>query len=192
SAGHATSVIPTSPTTKPRKRRGDGIRRAKPAATIAVNKGFAPINMPVSADETRCSANGNMLRGNANQRTPSDVMRLQSDREIARRADGKDASGATPTLSRTKVTPLGPIALRASAMKRNDAPQMAPGIAMSSQSVDAVSVTESDAAAHRTVEMALEATAFVIVRRPHAQCVDNPRAAVRLRMRRTRSNRAGT
>ena len=35
---------------------------------------------------------------------------------------------------RVKVTPLGPIASSPSAMNRNDAPQMSPGIAMSDQS----------------------------------------------------------
>ena len=69
--GQATSTVPASPTASPAARRRDGARRASTEATTAVNSGFAPFSIPVRAEETRCSAKGNMLSGNAIQITPS-------------------------------------------------------------------------------------------------------------------------
>ena len=115
----------------------DGQRRAMPAATIAVKSGTAPFSMPVSADETCCSAKGNMLSGNAIQSTPTSAVPRQSSRRIARREPGNRARVRKPTRMRVKVTPLGPMASRPSAMKRNEAPQMAPGTMRRTQSMNA-------------------------------------------------------
>ena len=76
-------------------------------------------------------------------------MRGQADRGTGWRADGKHASVRNPTPMRVKVTPLGPTALSASAMKRNDAPQIVPGTASSSQPVASVCAVEMDTAVSR-------------------------------------------
>ena len=115
----------------------DGHRRAMPAATIAVKSGTAPFSMPVSADETRCSAKGNMLSGKAIQSTPTSAVPSQSSRLTGRREPGNSARVRNPTRMRVKVTPLGPIASSPSAMKRNDAPQMTPGTMSRIQSMNA-------------------------------------------------------
>jgi hypothetical protein len=115
----------------------DGSRRAMPAATIAVKSGTAPFSIPVSADETCCSAKGNMLSGNAIQSTPTSAMPGQSSRPTGRREPGNSASVRKPTRMRVNVTPFGPIASRPSAMKRNDAPQMTPGTMSRIQSISA-------------------------------------------------------
>jgi hypothetical protein len=98
-----------------------------PDATSAAKSGTAPFSMPVSAEETRCSAYGNMLRGKAIQSTPRRATAPQSERGTGRREAGSRDSVIKPTRMRTKVTPLGPIDASPSAMKRNEAPQMIPG-----------------------------------------------------------------
>jgi hypothetical protein len=59
---------------------------------MAVKRGIAPFSIPVSAEETRCSAKGNMLRGKASQSTPSKAMPGQSERATDPRADGMSPS----------------------------------------------------------------------------------------------------
>src|SRR5258708_18403304 len=107
--------------------RRDGSLHAIKAATAAVNSGFAPFNIPVSAEDTYRSANGNMLSGNAIQNAPSATIFSQSERSTGLRADGKHNSVRNPTASRTNVTPPGPIAPSASAINKYDAPQINPG-----------------------------------------------------------------
>src|SRR4051812_40797077 len=118
--------------------RPDGTFLAIAAATMVTNRGVVAFSMPVKADETRCSAKGNMLSGNANQRMLSAKIPGQADRSMRFRAAGKKESVAKPMAMRMNETPFGPIARRPSAMKRNDAPQITPGVATRSQSaVDA-------------------------------------------------------
>jgi hypothetical protein len=57
-----------------------GSRWASRLATAATHNGVAPFSIPVNADETCCSANGNMLNGNANHNTPSAAVPAQSAR----------------------------------------------------------------------------------------------------------------
>ena len=91
--------------------------------------------MPVSAEETRSSAYGNILRGNANQSSASHATELRSARATGFRADGNQASVANPIQIRTKQTPLGPIARKPSAINRKEAPQMRPGATRSSHAL---------------------------------------------------------
>ena len=76
-----------------------------------------------------------MLKGNANQSKPNHATAPQSDRATGFLAEGNKASVANPMLIRTKVRPLGPIARKPSAIKRNDAPQISPGMMRSNQPV---------------------------------------------------------
>src|SRR3954454_9119843 len=125
--GSATSTAPAGPTASPVAMPRDGALLAILDATAAANSGMAPFSMPVSAEETRCSANGNMLRGNAIHNTPSSTVGQRSSLAIGRRDAGSTDRVRKPTAMRQKVTPLGPIASSPSAMNRNDAPQMTPG-----------------------------------------------------------------
>src|SRR5712691_3343102 len=118
----------------PTSTAGGGMRRARPAATAAANSGVAPFSIPVSADETCCSANGNMLSGKASHTMPSAAAPERSDRRICRRAAGTSDSVRKPTAMRTNVTPFATAASSPSAMNRNDAPQLQPGRISSSQS----------------------------------------------------------
>jgi hypothetical protein len=129
------STVPPNPTARPAATARDGARRVRPAATMAVKRGIAPFSIPVSAEETRCSAKGNMLRGKASQSTPSKAMPGQSERATDPRADGMSPSVMNPMRIRVKVKPLGPTDLSPSAMKRKDAPQISPGPTSRSQSV---------------------------------------------------------
>src|SRR4051812_6243748 len=83
--------------------------------------------MPVRAEETRCSAKGNILSGDANQSRPSHATEAQSFFATGCRAEGNKASVPNPTQMRTNATPLGPIERRPSAMNKKEAPQMSPG-----------------------------------------------------------------
>jgi len=108
--GQATRMVPINPTASPTVTARDGKLRARTAATIAVKIGFAPFSTPVSADETRCSANGNRLSGKAIHSTPNKAMLGQAERGMCPRAEGNKASVAKPTRIRAKVRPLGPTA----------------------------------------------------------------------------------
>src|SRR6185369_17296202 len=66
--GNAIKNEPAIPVNRPRRMRADGTFLASAAATMVTNIGVVAFNIPVNAEETRCSAKGNMLRGNANQR----------------------------------------------------------------------------------------------------------------------------
>lgn len=77
-----------------------------------------------------------MLSGKAIHTTPRSAIAPQSRRLTERHDAGNSASVAKPIRIRTNVTPFGPIARDASAMKRNDAPQMTPGMINSNQSSD--------------------------------------------------------
>ena len=59
------------------------------AAKIAV----APFSMPAMADDTRCSANGNMLSGKASQMMLSAAIGQKSPGASGRRAAGHDREG---------------------------------------------------------------------------------------------------
>ena len=98
-------------------------------------RGLAPFSIPVIADDTRCSANGNIVRGNANHSNPSQTTEPQSPRSTGFREEGNNASVANPTQIRMKQTPFGPSERSPSAMNRNDAPEIRPGITSSSQPV---------------------------------------------------------
>src|SRR5262245_61448150 len=113
---------------------GVGGRLARRLATAAAHSGTAPLSIPVSADDTRSSANGNMLSGNAIHSTPRTTPFQRSEDPRRRRAAGTSDSAPKPMARRTKVTPFGPIERRLSAMKRYEAPQMRPGRISSAQS----------------------------------------------------------
>ena len=73
--GAAISTMPASPATRPTIWRRGGRRRTISAATMAVKIGVAPFSMPVTLDETRCSASGNSDSGIATHTTPSSASR---------------------------------------------------------------------------------------------------------------------
>ena len=75
-----------------------------------------------------------MLSGKANQSRPSHATEPQSARATGFRAEGNRARVRKPIEMRTNAMPLGPMERSPSAMKRNDAPQMRPGMMSSSQS----------------------------------------------------------
>ena len=136
--GSATKTEPASPVKRPKSTRLEGALRAITVATMATKIGVTAFNIPVNAEETCCSANGNMLSGRANQRMPSNTIPGQAERSMVLRAAGNSASVRKPTEILVKVTPFGATDLSPSAMNRNDAPQMIPGIATSSQSVEVI------------------------------------------------------
>lgn len=111
-AGQASSVVPASPTMRPHITSPDGARRVTHAATMAVNNGLAPFSMPVSAEDTRSSANGNMpeRKGELQDTEQGDPAPVRSWNR--RRAEGNHDNVANPIAIRTKVTPLGPIELK--------------------------------------------------------------------------------
>src|SRR5438067_9543240 len=79
-----------------------------------------------------------MLKGKANQRELSATIPGHAELSIDLRAAGKKESVRNPMTMRMNETPFGAVARNPSAMKRNDAPQMIPGMATRSQSaVDA-------------------------------------------------------
>ncbi len=86
-AGSAMTTAPPKPISRPASVPRPGRRCARTLATAATQSGVAPFNMPVSAEETCCSANGNMLSGNANHSTPSAAVAAQSARATGCRAD---------------------------------------------------------------------------------------------------------
>ena len=65
-------------------------------ATAAAKSGVAPLSMPVSADDTCCSAKGNMLSGNASHKTPSHAVPAQSARRTGARPAGISDSVTNP------------------------------------------------------------------------------------------------
>src|SRR4029453_10103110 len=131
-------MAPANPTARPSATRLDGACRASRLATRAANSGVAPFSMPASADDTCCSANGNMLSGNASHSTPSAAVFARSSGRIGRLADGTNDSVANPSAIRTTVTPIGATACSPSAMNTNDAPQISPGTTISSESTAAI------------------------------------------------------
>ena len=94
---------------------------------MAVNSGVAAFNMPVNADETCCSANGNIDIGNANHTTAKTATLARSSRWIGAREPGKHDSTENPISMRVKVMPIGAAAFSPSAMNRNDDPQISAG-----------------------------------------------------------------
>src|SRR5579871_826774 len=127
SVGNPITIVPAIPIAIPTITRRTGNFHAISAATLVVNSGFAPFNIPVSAEETYRSAKGNMLSGNAIQNAPSATIFSQSERNTGFRAAGNSDSVKNPIASRTNVTPPGPIAPSESAINRYDAPQIIPG-----------------------------------------------------------------
>ena len=110
------------------------LRSVQSAAREHPRRGVEPFSIPVNAEDTCCSANGNMLSGNAIQKMPSSAIFSRSSRAIGARAAGTQESAAKPTAIRMNVTPFGAIACRPSAMNRNEAPQMIPGRTRTPQS----------------------------------------------------------
>ena len=133
--GHAINSAPVKPTARPTITPRAGSRRASRLATAAANSAVAPFSMPVSADDTCCSANGNMLSGNASHSTPRPAVFHRSAARIGRLAAGIVERVRKPIRMRRKVTPFGPTDSSPSAMNRNDAPQIQPGSRSSSQSI---------------------------------------------------------
>ena len=136
--GNAINTEPAIPVSSPEGSAPDGTFLASAAATMVTNIGVVAFNIPGQGRESRRSAKGNMLSGNANQRMLNAKMPGHADRSMGFRAAGKKDSVAKPIAMRMNETPFGPIASNPSAMKRNDAPRMIPGVATRSQSaVDA-------------------------------------------------------
>src|SRR5262249_10187071 len=153
SVGNPITIVPAKPIAMPAITRRVGSFQAINAATLVVKSGFAPFNIPVSAEETCRSANGNKLKGNASQNTPSATIFGQSDRNTGFRADGNSDSVKNPITSRTSVTPPGPIAPSESAINRYEAPQIIPG---------SERTTHSAAPGLCAVPFALELASFAI------------------------------
>ena len=86
-------------------------------ATIATNNGVAPLSMPVTLDDTRSSANGNRVSGNASQTTPSIATRQRSAGSIGARAAGKASNVTSPNSTRSGVISAGSNESSPSAMK---------------------------------------------------------------------------
>ena len=86
-------------------------------ATAATNSGVAPFNMPVTLDDTCCSAYGNIVSGYAIHTTPSRAIFGQSLRGMDRRDAGKRASTPKPTATRMGVISAAGKASSPSAMK---------------------------------------------------------------------------
>ena len=63
---------------------------------MAVVIGVAPFSIPVSADDTRCSAKGKRLSGNASHRHPSRAVGHPSPGASGRRAAGTSDRQAKP------------------------------------------------------------------------------------------------
>jgi hypothetical protein len=99
-----------------------------------VKSGLAPFSIPVSADDTRSSAWGNMLKGKASQSTPRSATQPHSLAGMLCQERGRRARVAKPIRIRRKVIPFGPTDSSASAMNRNEAPQMIPGATIRNQS----------------------------------------------------------
>ncbi len=132
-AGRAMMTAPLMPTARPMATPREGAVPESQLATRVAKRGLAPLSMPVSAELTRCSAKGKSVSGKANQRTPSQKTEGQSARSTGLRAEGKQARVRKPMAMRKKARPLGLMARRPSAMKRNDAPQIRPGSTSKSQ-----------------------------------------------------------
>ena len=147
--GIAISTMPATPTSRPVSTGRSGHCRDSRPATIAAKIAVDPLSMPASADDTRCSANGNMVSGKASQMTLRAAIGQKSPGASGRRAAGTTESVRKPMTRRTNVTPSGAMASSPSAMNRNDAPQIAPGTtsnARSSRSERVMPVTMT----HRT------------------------------------------
>ena len=77
------------------------------AATIAAKIGVAPFSMPVTLDETRCSASGNSDNGTASHTTPSSTSAATTCRGTGCRVAGTDATTSKPNTIRIHVTTNG-------------------------------------------------------------------------------------
>ena len=97
--------------------------------------GVAPFNMPVTDDDTCCSANGNSDSGMAIQMRPSTATRRRSTRSMRPlRAAGNMARVRKPKRMRIGVMSAAGNASSPSAMKKNDVPHTRPGTAQRAQS----------------------------------------------------------
>src|SRR5580658_1605593 len=132
--GTAIATAPPNPTARPMTMFRDGAFLATRAATPAAIRGVDPFNIPVSADDTDCSAYGNMLMGNASHKTPNQAMPARSLFCTGRRAPGTRDRVRKPITNREKVIPSGASASRPCAMNRKEVPQMRPGNASNAQS----------------------------------------------------------
>jgi hypothetical protein len=103
--GTAMTTAPTKPTASPTRVAEDGRRPAIAAATTATKSGVAPFNIPVSADDTCCSASANIVSGTAIHTTPSATVPRISLAGTARRAAGKSDSTAKPIAMRRNASP---------------------------------------------------------------------------------------
>ena len=93
-----------------------------------------PFSIPASAEDTRCSANGNIVSGKASQMRLSAAVGQPSPGASGRRAAGTTDRVRKPMNRRMNVTPSGAMASSPSAMNRNDAPQIAPGTTSNARS----------------------------------------------------------
>jgi hypothetical protein len=91
--------------------------------------------MPVTLDDTRSSAKGNMVRGMAIHTAARAMMRGQALRGMRVREAGTQARAAKPNAMRIGVIMIAGKDFSPSAMKKNDVPQMRPGVVSRNQSV---------------------------------------------------------
>jgi hypothetical protein len=91
--------------------------------------------MPVTLDDTRSSAKGNIVSGTAIQTAARAMMRGHALRGIRVRDAGTQARAAKPKAMRIGVIMIAGNDFSPSAMKKNDVPQMRPGVARRNQSV---------------------------------------------------------
>ena len=118
SDGRAITTTPAKPTSNPTSWCFGGGRLAIIVATIATNSGVAPLSMPVTLDDTRCSANGNSVSGTASQTTPSIAIQPHGRaRSIGARAAGNASNVANPNSTRSGVISAGSNESSPSAMK---------------------------------------------------------------------------
>ena len=140
--GRAISTTPARPSSRPTTCLACGARRARAAATMVTKIGVPPLSMPVTLDDTCCSANGKSDSGMAIQIVPSRMIRQRSAPVTrVRRAAGKRPSVRKPRPTRSGVTTAAGKPSSASAMKKNEVPHTAPGSAQRAQSAPVIGCT---------------------------------------------------
>ena len=132
--GMPMKTMPSNPRPSAYRWKRPGIRRSDRVATAAANSGMPPFNMPAKLDDTCCCASGNNVMGNASHVIETTKIPGQADRSTLARAFGTKASVTAPIMIRPKVTTPGAKVSSPVAMKRNDVPQIRPGITSSNQS----------------------------------------------------------
>src|SRR5688572_12008250 len=128
------STMPASPATRPTIWRPGGRRRTISAAMMAVKIGVAPFSMPVTLDETRCSASGNSDSGIATHTTPSTANRGHAARGTGSRVAGTEAMTSSPNMMHSHVTRNGCNDSKPTAIRKKLEPQISPGSDSATQS----------------------------------------------------------